>query len=79
MDGEGLDGNAAHVGGRQAREAAAAHAASRTGPPLPQKCAGRLFQVTKSMGSVVKGMDKVLASMNVEAISKVWEPLRARL
>mmetsp|Transcript_29567 Transcript_29567/g.90686 ORF Transcript_29567/g.90686 Transcript_29567/m.90686 type:complete len:141 (+) Transcript_29567:626-1048(+) len=30
-------------------------------------------QVTKSMGSVVKGMDKVLASMNVEAISKVMD------
>ena len=40
----------------------------------------RAEQVTKSMGSVVKGMDKVLGSMNVEAISKVragaW--LRAR-
>ena len=28
-------------------------------------------QVTRSMGSVVKGMDKVLSGMNVEAISKV--------
>ena len=30
-------------------------------------------QVTRSMGSVVKGMDKVLSSMNVEAISKVMD------
>jgi hypothetical protein len=31
----------------------------------------KMQQVTKSMGNVVKGMDKVLGSMNVEAISKV--------
>merc|ERR1719261_2103439 len=30
-------------------------------------------QVTKSMGSVVKGMDKVLAGMNVDAITKVMD------
>lgn len=30
-------------------------------------------QVTKSMGKVVSGMDKVLGSMNVEQISKVME------
>merc|ERR1719163_1291632 len=33
----------------------------------------KMQQVTRSMGSVVKGMDKVLGSMNVEAISKVME------
>lgn len=33
----------------------------------------KMQQVTKSMGSVVKGMDKVLGSMNVEAIGKVME------
>merc|ERR1719335_1843574 len=33
----------------------------------------KMQQVTKSMGSVVKGMDKVLGSMNVEAISKVMD------
>merc|ERR1712129_174406 len=33
----------------------------------------KMQQVTKSMGMVVKGMDKVLGSMNVEAISKVME------
>ena len=31
----------------------------------------KMQQVTKSMGMVVKGMDKVLGSMNVEAIGKV--------
>jgi len=33
----------------------------------------KMQQVTKSMGSVVKGMDKVLGSMNVEQITKVME------
>jgi len=33
----------------------------------------KMQQVTKSMGSVVKGMDKVLGSMNVEAITKVMD------
>lgn len=33
----------------------------------------KMQQVTKSMGMVVKGMDKVLGSMNVEAIGKVME------
>eukprot|EP01029_Cantina_marsupialis_P029660 TRINITY_DN781973_c0_g1_i1.p1 TRINITY_DN781973_c0_g1~~TRINITY_DN781973_c0_g1_i1.p1 ORF type:complete len:202 (-),score=89.72 TRINITY_DN781973_c0_g1_i1:184-789(-) len=33
----------------------------------------RTQQLTKSMGSVVKGMDKVLASMNVEKIAGVME------
>merc|ERR1719379_1545112 len=33
----------------------------------------KMQQVTKSMGSVVKGMDKVLGSMNVEQISKVMD------
>merc|ERR1719359_464827 len=33
----------------------------------------KMQQVTKSMGNVVKGMDKVLGSMNVEAISKVMD------
>lgn len=33
----------------------------------------KMQQVTKSMGSVVKGMDKVLGSMNVEAIAKVMD------
>jgi len=33
----------------------------------------KMQNVTKSMGSVVKGMDKVLGSMNVEAISKVMD------
>merc|ERR1719409_1780718 len=33
----------------------------------------KMQQVTKSMGQVVKGMDKVLGSMNVEAISKVMD------
>merc|ERR1719453_2305964 len=33
----------------------------------------KMQQVTRSMGSVVKGMDKVLGSMNVEAISKVMD------
>merc|ERR1719201_711052 len=33
----------------------------------------KMQQVTKSMGAVVKGMDKVLGSMNVEAISKVMD------
>ena len=38
-------------------------------------------QVTKSMGQVVKGMDKVLGSMNVEAIAKVrdGEPTLVRV
>jgi hypothetical protein len=31
----------------------------------------KMQQVTKSMGMVVKGMDKVLGSLNVEAIGKV--------
>jgi len=40
----------------------------------------KMQQVTKSMGSVVKGMDKVLASMNVEQITKVCgtSPLRTQ-
>merc|ERR1719453_214364 len=33
----------------------------------------KMQQVTKSMGSVVKGMDKVLASMNVDQITKVMD------
>jgi len=33
----------------------------------------KMQQVTKSMGSVVKGMDKVLSSMNVDAITKVMD------
>merc|ERR1719331_757325 len=33
----------------------------------------KMQQVTKSMGSVVKGMDRVLGSMNVEQISKVMD------
>ena len=33
----------------------------------------KMQQVTRSMGMVTKGMDKVLGSMNVEAISKVME------
>merc|ERR1719331_2828739 len=33
----------------------------------------KMQQVTKSMGTVVKGMDKVLGSMNVEQISKVMD------
>jgi len=33
----------------------------------------KMQQVTKSMGAVVKGMDKVLGSMNVEQISKVMD------
>jgi len=33
----------------------------------------KMQQVTKSMGAVVKGMDKVLGSMNVEKISKVMD------
>lgn len=33
----------------------------------------KMQQVTKSMGNVVKGMDKVLGSMNVEAITKVMD------
>lgn len=33
----------------------------------------KMQQVTKTMGSVVKGMDKALASMNIEQISKVME------
>ena len=33
----------------------------------------KMQQVTRSMGSVVKGMDKVLSSMNIEAISKVMD------
>ena len=33
----------------------------------------KMQQVTKSMGSVVKGMDKVLGSMNVDAITKVMD------
>jgi charged multivesicular body protein 1 len=36
----------------------------------------KMQQVTKSMGSVVKGMDKVLGSMNVEAISKARRAAR---
>lgn len=33
----------------------------------------KMQQVTKSMGSVVNGMDKVLASMNVEQITKIMD------
>lgn len=33
----------------------------------------KMQQVTKSMGNVVRGMDKVLGSMNVEQISKVMD------
>jgi len=33
----------------------------------------KMQQVTRSMGQVVKGMDKVLGSMNVEQISKVMD------
>ena len=33
----------------------------------------KMQQVTKTMGSVVKGMDKALASMNIEQISAVME------
>ena len=33
----------------------------------------KMQQVTKSMGAVVRGMDKVLGSMNVEQISKVMD------
>jgi len=33
----------------------------------------KMQQVTKSMGSVVKGMDKALGSMNIEQISKVMD------
>lgn len=33
----------------------------------------KMQQVTKSMGMVVRGMDKVLGSMNVEQISKVMD------
>ena len=33
----------------------------------------KMQQVTRSMGMVTKGMDKVLGTMNVEAISKVME------
>jgi len=33
----------------------------------------KMQQVTKSMGSVVSGMDKVLASMNVDQITKVMD------
>ena len=35
----------------------------------------KMQQVTKTMGSVVKGMDKALASMNIEQISAVMEKL----
>ena len=38
----------------------------------------KMQQVTKSMGSVVKGMDKVLASMNVDGISKVLSPAQSQ-
>jgi charged multivesicular body protein 1 len=37
-------------------------------------------QLTKSMGSTVKGLDKVLATMDIEKISKVsWCQLSAEL
>ena len=37
----------------------------------------KMQQVTNSMSSVVKGMDKVLGGMNVEQISKVRVAARA--
>ena len=41
----------------------------------------KMQQVTRSMGMVTKGMDKVLGSMNVEAIAKVrdGEPTLVRV